>query len=265
MKQELQSEGKAMPLTKLFDLSGRVAVVTGGNGGIGRGIALGLAQAGSAVAVLARNEEKNQRVLDELNGLGVPALALRIDITERGQLQPALEKVEETLGPVNILVNNAGIVALGGILDQEQEDWDRVIETNLNACFLLSKLAARSMVRQRLGKIINIASEYSLFGSGLVAAYSASKGALVQLTKSMAIELAPFNIQVNAIAPGWIDTDMIAPVKTMPLYQEVIARTPAGRFGSPAEFAGTAVYLASAASDFVTGATLFVDGGYAIR
>jgi len=204
---------------------------------------MGLAQAGSAVAVLAR----------------------RIDITERGQLQPALEKVEETLGPVNILVNNAGIVALGGILDQEQEDWDRVIETNLNACFLLSKLAARSMVRQRLGKIINIASEYSLFGSGLVAAYSASKGALVQLTKSMAIELAPFNIQVNAIAPGWIDTDMIAPVKTMPLYQEVIAPTPAGRFGSPAEFAGTAVYLASAASDFVTGATLFVDGGYAIR
>ncbi len=223
-----------MESTKLFDLSGRVAVVTGGNGGIGRSIALGLAQAGSAVAVLARNEEKNQRVMDELQALEVPALAVGIDLTVRGQLQPALEKVEQTLGPVNI-------------------------------CFLLSKLAARSMVRQRLGKIINIASEYSLFGSGLVPSYSASKGAMVQLTKSMAIELAPSNIQVNAIAPGWIDTDMIAPVKTMPLYQEVIARTPAGRFGSPDECAGTAVYLASRASDFVTGTTLFVDGGYAIR
>ncbi len=155
-----------------FDLSGRVAVVTGGNGGIGRGIALGLAQAGSAVAVLARNEEKNQRVMDELNALGVPALAVRIDVIERGQLQPALQKVEETLGPVNILVNNAGTVALGGILDQDPGDWDRVIETNLNACFLLSKLAAQSMVRQRLGKIINIASEYSLFGSGIAPSYT---------------------------------------------------------------------------------------------
>jgi 2-dehydro-3-deoxy-D-gluconate 5-dehydrogenase len=254
-----------MVSTKMFDLSGRVAVVTGGNGGIGRGIALGLGQAGCAVAVLARNEEKNQHVLDELVELGVPAVALRIDVTERGQLQPALEEVEEALGPVNILVNNAGMVTLGGTLDQDPADWDRVIETNLNACFSLSKLAARSMVRQRRGKIINIASEYSLFGSGFAPAYSASKGALVQLTKSMAIELAPFNIQVNAIAPGWIDTEMVAPVKTMPLYQEVIARTPAGRFGRPEEFAGSAVYLASQASDFVTGTTLFVDGGYAIR
>ena len=161
-----------MPPTKLFELSGRVAVVTGGNGGIGRGIALGLAQAGSAVAVLARNDEKNERVMNEIIALGVPALAMRLDVTERGQLEPALQKVEETLGPVNILVNNAGTVALGGILDQDPGDWDRVIETNLNACFLLSKLAAQSMVRQRLGKIINIASEYSLFGSGIAPSYT---------------------------------------------------------------------------------------------
>ena len=254
-----------MSSTKLFDLSGRVAVVTGGNGGIGRGIALGLAKAGSSVAVLARNEEKNERVMDELHALRVPALAVKIDLAERGQLQPALDKVEKELGPINILVNNAGIAVLGGVLDLAPEDWDRVLETNLNACFLLSKLAARSMVQQRVGKIINIASELSLFGSGLLPSYSASKGALVQLTKSMAIELAPFNIQVNAIAPGFIDTDMVAPVKTMPLYEQIIARTPAGRFGRPEECAGTAIYLASQASDFVTGTTLFLDGGYAIR
>jgi 2-deoxy-D-gluconate 3-dehydrogenase len=155
-----------MPSTKLFDLSGRVAVVTGGNGGIGRGIALGLAQAGAAVAVLARNEEKNQRVIGELQALGVPALSVRVDVAERAQLRPALEKVEETLGPVSILVNNAGTVVIRGVLDHTPEEWDQVIETNLNACFLLSKLVAQSMVKRCLGKIINIASEYSLFGSG---------------------------------------------------------------------------------------------------
>src|ERR1700722_2090660 len=215
-----------MPPPKMFDLTGHVAVVTGGNGGIGRGIALGLAQAGAAVAVLARNEEKNRRVMSELQALGVASLAVSVDVAARGELQPALEKVEETLGPVSILVNNAGIAIVGGVLDLNPGDWDTVIETNLNACFLLSKLAAQSMVKQRLGKIINIASEYFLFGSGRVPSYCASKGALVQLTKSMAIELAPFNIQVNAIVPGWIETDMTAPVKTMPaLYQEIITRT----------------------------------------
>ena len=254
-----------MPSINPFDLSGRVAVVTGGNGGIGRGIALGLAQAGAAGAILARNEEKNQRVMGELEALGVAVLSVKVNVASREELQPALAKVEETLGPISILVNNAGITVIGGVLDQAPADWDQVIETNLNACFLLSKLAAQSMVKQRQGKIINIASMYALFGSGFVPSYSASKGALVQLTKSMAIELAPFNIQVNAIAPGWLETDMTAPVKTMPLYQEIITRTPAGRFGNPDECAGTAVFLASRASDFVTGATICVDGGYSIR
>jgi 2-dehydro-3-deoxy-D-gluconate 5-dehydrogenase len=254
-----------MPTTNLFELSGRVAVVTGGNGGIGRAIALGLAQAGAAIAVLARNEEKNQRVISELQALGVAALAVKVDVSARGELQPALEKVEQTLGPISILVNNAGISVIAGVLDQTIEDWDKVMETNLNACFLLSKLVAQSMVKQRQGKIINIASMYSFFGSGFDPSYSAAKGALVQLTKSMAIGLAPFNIQVNAIAPGWIETDMTEPVKTMPLYQEIITRTPAGRFGNPDECAGTAVFLAAPASDFVTGVTICVDGGYAIR
>ena len=141
---------------------------------------------------------------------------MRVDVTARGQLQSALEKVEETLGSINILINNADIANFGGVLEQTPEDWDQVIETNLNACFLLSKLVAQSMVKQRRGKIINMASMFALFGSGLVPSYSASKEALVQLTKSMAIELAPFNIQLNAIAPGFIETDMTEPAKTMP-------------------------------------------------
>jgi 2-deoxy-D-gluconate 3-dehydrogenase len=250
----------------LFDLTGRVAVVTGGNGGIGRAIALGLAEAGAAVAVFGRNDEKNQRVLSELKAVGVPTISMRVDMTNRAGLEPALHKVESELGSLDILVNNAGNVSLsGGVLQEKSEDWDRVIETHLNAVFLLSKLAAKSMLRRKFGKIINIGSMYSFFGSGLAPSYSAAKGAIVQLTKSMAIELAPHNIQVNAIAPGWIETDMTAPVRTLPMNDEILSRTPAGRWGQPEELAGTAVYLASRASDFVTGTTIPVDGGYAIR
>jgi 2-deoxy-D-gluconate 3-dehydrogenase len=255
-----------MKTPRLFDLTGRVAVVTGGNGGIGRGIALGLAEAGAAVAVWGRNDEKNQRVLSELKAIGIRSMAVMVDMTNRAGLEPAVNKVESELGSVNILVNNAGIASLsGGVVNEKPEDWDRVIETQLNSVFLLSKLAAQSMIRQKSGKIINIASMYSFFGSGLVPSYSAAKGAIVQLTKSMAIELAPHNIQVNAIAPGWIETDMTAPVRTTPMNDEILARTPAGRWGQPEEVAGAAVYLASRASDFVTGDTIRVDGGYAIR
>jgi 2-deoxy-D-gluconate 3-dehydrogenase len=191
---------------------------------------------------------------------------VKVDVTDRARLEPALGRVQSELGRISILVNNAGNVSLsGGILNEKPEDWDNVIETQLNAVFLLSKLAAKSMLAQKSGKIINIGSMYSFFGSGLIPSYSAAKGAIIQLTKSMAIELAPHNIQVNAIAPGWIETEMTAPVKTMPLNDEILARTPAGRWGRAEEIAGTAVYLASQASDFVTGTTIRVDGGYAIR
>jgi 2-deoxy-D-gluconate 3-dehydrogenase len=255
-----------MKLSTLFDLTGRVAVVTGGNGGIGRGIALGLAEAGAAVAIFGRNHEKNQRVLSELKAVGVPSIAVTVDVTDRAGLEPALRRVESALGGIAILVNNAGNVSLsGGVLNEKPEDWDAVIETQLNAVFLLSKLAAKAMVSRKIGKIINIGSMYSFFGSGLIPSYSAAKGAIVQLTKSMSIVLAPHNIQVNAIAPGWIETEMTAPVKTMPLNVEILSRTPAGRWGQAEEVAGTAVFLASRASDFVTGTTIRVDGGYAIR
>jgi 2-deoxy-D-gluconate 3-dehydrogenase len=249
----------------MFNLDGRVAVVTGGNGGIGRGIALGLAAAGAAVAVLARNEDRNEAVLAELIAICRNAIALRLDVTDRATLARAMEQVERELGPVDILVNNAGIAIPGGVLKTDAAAWDRVIETNLNSVFLLSQIAARSMAPRRRGKIVNIASEYSLFGNPIAPSYAASKGGLVQLTKSMAVELAPHNIQVNAMVPGWIESEMTAPIKGRPFYDEIIKRTPAGRFGTPDECAGAAVFLASRASDFVTGATIFVDGGYAIR
>jgi len=249
----------------MFDLTGRVAAVTGGNGGIGKGIALALAEAGAKVAILARNELKNRAALAELRRHQAGAIALRLDVNQRGALEGAFNEVAQQLGAVDILVNNAGIAIAGGALKLAADDWDRVLETNLNSCFLLSQLAARSMAQRKTGKIINIASEYSRFGNQIAPAYAASKGALIQLTKSMAIELAPHNVQVNAIVPGWIESDMTAPIKSRPFYNEILLRTPAGRFGTPAECGGAAIFLASRASDFVTGATIFVDGGYAIR
>lgn len=254
---------------EMFDLTGEVAVVTGGNGGIGRGIALGLAQAGASVAVLGRNPLKNKGVLDELLAAGHRAISVQLDLTDRDALAPAWQRIEQELGPVSILVNNAGNVSVsGGVMNETAAAWDNVIATQLNAVFLLSKIAATSMAARKRGKIINIGSMYSYFGSGLVPSYSAAKGAVVQLTKSMAIELASHNIQVNAIAPGWIETEMTAPVRTpdmQAMNAEIIARTPAGRWGQPEEVAGTAVFLASRASQFVTGETIRVDGGYAIR
>jgi len=249
----------------LFDLSGKVALVTGGNGGIGRGIALGLAAAGAAVAIFGRNDAKNQSVLAELQAAGVPALALRVDVTDRNALAPAVKQVNEQLGDVDILVNNAGTASIsGGILNETLEDWDNVLETQLNAVFLLSKIVGQKMAERDGGKIINIGSLYSIFGSALVPSYSAAKGAIVQLTKSMAIELAPHNIQVNVIIPGWIETDMTTSIQQSPMSDEIVARTPAGRWGRPDEFAGSAVFLASSAADFITGESLRVDGGYAI-
>ena len=252
-----------------FDLAGRVALVTGGNGGIGRGIALGFARAGAAVAIFGRNLEKNAAVLAELQATGTPALALAVDVSDRAALEPAFRRVEAELGPVDILVNNAGIANVsGGILQETAESWDAVLETQLNAVFLLSKLAAASMATRKRGKIINLGSMYSYFGGGLVPSYSAAKGAIVQLTKSMAVELAPHGIQVNAIAPGWIETDMTAVIRTDALKamnDEILLRTPAGRWGRAEEMAGTAIFLASSAADFVTGETIRVDGGYAIR
>lgn len=252
-----------------FSLDGRVAAVTGGNRGIGRAIALGLARAGAGVAILARDQARNDAVVAEIEALGGRALAVTLDVTDRGALPLAVEAVERGLGPIDILVNNAGIADIsGGILTQSEEGWDRTMRTHVDATFLLSKAAAQSMLTRKRGKIINLASMYSTFGAGALPAYGAAKGAIVALTRAMAVELAPHNIQVNAIAPGWIATEMTAVARDDPDWAgfnaNLMARTPAGRWGEPDECAGAVIFLASAAADFITGVSLPVDGGYSI-
>ncbi|MGO9603736.1 MAG: SDR family NAD(P)-dependent oxidoreductase [Candidatus Binataceae bacterium] len=254
---------------EMFDLTGKVAMVTGGNGGIGRAIALGFARAGASVAILGRNEKRNGSTLKELEAIG-PAMAIKIDLSNRKGLKPALDDVEHRLGPIDILVNNAAFAMLKGLLEHTEDDWDAVLETDLTACFLLSKYAAQSMIAgKRGGKMINVASVGGYKGTDLFPSYGVSKGGLLQLTRCLAIELAPHNIQVNSLAPGWTRTDMTGWIRNDPRYAvvkaEMITRTPAGRFAEPEEMAGAAVFLASRASAFVTGADMIVDGGFFIR
>jgi NAD(P)-dependent dehydrogenase (short-subunit alcohol dehydrogenase family) len=258
------------PIAKLFDLSGKVAVVTGGNRGIGRALSLALAGAGAAVAILARDEEKNRATVDAVRALGVPGLALRVDLAERAALQPALYEIERTLGPIDILVNNAAFAILKGVLEQTPEEWDSVLQVNLNAPFVLAKYVAQTMIQRRAGgKIINVSSIAGNAGSPIFPSYVTAKGGLQALTRCLALELAPHNIQVNALLPGWFSTDMTDWIRNWPEYAEVrkemVQRTPRGRFGEPDELAGAAVFLASNASDHMTGAELIIDGGFSVR
>lgn len=254
----------------VFDLSGRVAIVTGGNRGIGRGLATALASAGASVAILARDEQKNRATLAELSALNVPAMALRIDLADRAAIKPALDEVERELGPIDILVNNAAFAILKGVLDQSPEEWDSVIGVNLNACFLLAKHVAASMVRRgRGGKIINVSSIVANAGTPIFPSYAVAKGGLQALTRCLALELAPHNIQVNSLVPGWFSTDMTEWIREGPEYaellKEMVMRTPRGRFGDPPELAGAIVFLASQASNHMTGAELIIDGGFSVR
>jgi 2-deoxy-D-gluconate 3-dehydrogenase len=248
-----------------FDLTGAVAIVTGGNGGIGRGIALGLARAGADIAIAARNPQKTAAVVQEVQALGRRCLGLDCDVRKRADIDRAVEAVLKELGRVSILVNNAGIAAGGRPEAIAEEVWDRVLDTNLKAAFQFSQACHPAMLANGRGKVINIGSEYALFGSPTVVPYAASKGGVVQLTKSLAVAWARDNIQVNCIIPGWIATDMTAGLKANEAaYRRIVERTPARRFGEPEECAGAAVFLASRAADFITGQSIAVDGGYSI-
>lgn len=254
---------------KTLDLTGTVAIVTGGNGGIGLGIAKGLAEAGAQVMISGRNSEKNAAALNVLREINRQCGATVCDVNDADSVTALLDQVRETMGPVDILVNNAGI-AIGEPPEQiSAAAWDTVLDTNLKSVFQLCQAAFPDLKHQsnsgHPGKIINIGSMYSLFGGARVTSYSASKGGVVQLTKALAVAWAPDNIQVNAILPGWIDTNLTAAVKEdAPFMKGIEARTPAGRFGLPDELGGAAVFLASQSANFVTGVALPVDGGYSV-
>ena len=252
---------------KLFDLSGKVALVTGGNGGIGLGMSRGLAKAGARVVVAARNRDKMAAAVAELRALGSDALAVEVDVADEASVARLVDEVARACGRIDILVNNAGINIRKPVDALSLEEWHTVMNTNLTSAFLCSKAVYPHLKQAGGGKIINIGSMMSLFGASFAPAYGASKGGIVQLTKSLAIAWAKDNIQVNAILPGWIDTDLTRSTRQQVpgLHERVLARTPAARWGNGDDFEGVTVFLASAASDFVTGTALAVDGGYSIQ
>lgn len=248
-----------------FDLNGRVAIVTGGNGGIGYGIAQGLARAGAAIAVVGRNREKSLDAAARLAvDFSVRAEAFTADVSVPEQVGGVTEAVRAAFGRIDILVNNAGINIRKRPEALTLEEWDEVLRVNLTSAFVFSKAVYPIMKEQGRGKIINIGSMTSIFGAAFAPAYAASKSGIVQLTKSCALAWATDGIQVNAILPGFIRTELTDRAKTeIPeIYEKVQGRTAAGRWGEPEDLAGTAVWLASPSSDFVTGVAVPVDGGY---
>jgi 2-dehydro-3-deoxy-D-gluconate 5-dehydrogenase len=248
-----------------FDLKGKVALVTGGNGGIGEGIARGLLECGAAVVIAGRNEEKNKTAVAELSKIGQPVSALALDVTDERQCGASVKKVVRRHGRLDILVNNAGIGAPGGPVlpeDMPLASWEKVIATNLTAAFVLSQLAYPQMKKAGGGKIINIGSMASYMGGPRWTAYGPAKAGIVQLSKNCASAWAKDNIQVNTIWPGLIDTAMTKPMQANKEFMaRVNPRIAAGRVGTPDDFAGVAAFLASHASDYVTGADIIVDGG----
>jgi 2-deoxy-D-gluconate 3-dehydrogenase len=254
-----------MAVTNPFDLAGRVALVTGGNGGIGLGMARGMAKAGAAIMIAARNKEKTAAAVAELAALGAKAEALEVDVADAAACRAMVGTTKDRFGRLDILVNNAGIARGGRPEAMSLEDWSAVLQTNLTAAMIAAQAAHPIMKAGGGGKIINIGSMYAIFGAPFVPAYAASKGGIIQLTKSLAAAWARDNIQVNAVLPGWITTEMTAGAKGSQGFSDnIVARTPAGRWGEPEDFEGPAVFLASPASDFVTGSSLAVDGGFAI-
>jgi 2-deoxy-D-gluconate 3-dehydrogenase len=247
---------------KPFDLGGKVAIVTGGNGGIGLGMARGLAAAGAKVVVAGRNAAKSAKAAKELGGI-----AIEVDVKSEESCRALVAQTVKQLGRLDILVNNAGI----NIRKQPQEysmaEYHEVLNTNLTSAFQCSQLAYPEMKKAGGGKIINIGSMMSIFGASFTSPYATSKGGIVQMSRAMACAWAKDNIQVNCVLPGWIDTELTqgARKQVEGLHERVLGRTPAGRWGDPKDFAGVAVFLASPASDFLTGTAIPVDGGYSIQ
>lgn len=250
-----------------FDLTGKVAIVTGGNGGIGLGMARGLARAGASIVVAGRNTEKSKNAVAEIEKLGAKAFAHEIDVTDEGAVAAMVEATTAKFGRLDILVNNAGTNIRKPADVLTLKEWQFVIDVNLTSMFLCSKAAHAAMKKGGGGKIVNIGSMMSIFGASFTPAYAASKGGVVQFTKATAISWAPDNIQVNAILPGWIDTELTVKARkdVAGLNEKVFERTPAKRWGHIDDMSGVAVFLSSSAADFVTGTAIPVDGGYSVQ
>jgi len=248
---------------QLFDLSGKTALVTGGTHGLGMAIATGLAEAGASIVVNGHTPAKLESAEKAyaLSGIGVQTYLL--DVTDESEVERTVSLMEEEVGPIDILVNNAAIIKRIPLLEMEARDFREIIDVNLTGQFIMAKTVARGMVERGGGKIINMCSMMSELGRDTVSAYAAAKGGLKMLTRNMATEWARYNIQVNGIGPGYFATDQTAPLRAKghPLNEFIINRTPAGRWGNPEDLAGTAVFLASRASDFVNGQVIYVDGG----
>jgi 2-deoxy-D-gluconate 3-dehydrogenase len=250
----------------LFDLKGKIAVVTGGNGGIGLGMARGIASLGAGIVIAGRNEEKAATALRALHDMGAEASFIVADVTRKADCQALIAQAVAQHGRVDILVNNAGTSVRKMPEDLSEDEWHHVLDTNLTSAFFCSQAAHPVMAKQGGGKMINIGSMMSLFGAPYAVAYASSKGGIVQMSRVMATAWAKDNIQVNAVLPGWIDTDLTkrAREQVSGLQDSVAKRTPQGRWGVPDDMAGIAAFLASSASDFVTGTAIPVDGGFSI-
>lgn len=249
----------------LFNLTGKTALITGGNGGLGLGMAIGLADHGCEVILVGRNQSKVQKSIHEINGLHPgKAHGLIGDVTLDDDLERMCSDGTSITGSLDILINNAGISIRKQPQELSDDEWDRVLNTNLKSVFKLSKMIYSHFQSIGHGKIINIGSMYSIFGSDWVVPYSASKGAIIQLTKSLGVAWAKDNIQVNAIIPGWFETELTASIPSLDpeRYEKISNRIPMNKWGQPEDISGTAVFLASRASDYITGTSVIVDGGY---
>ena len=243
-------------------LAGRVAIVTGGGRGLGRAFALALAEAGADVALAARNTKDLEYVAAEVEELGRRALAVPTDVTEVADVERLVERVLSELGDLDVLVNNSGVTHSAPLLETSPDAWDRVVATNLRGCFLCMRAAGRHFTERRAGKVINVASNFAFMGVPNFSSYCASKAAIVNLTRAAAIEWAGFGVQVNTLAPGYVETDMNAAARSdEQLNARILRQIPAHRMAHPEELAPLVVYLASSTSDFMTGETLVFDGG----
>lgn len=248
---------------KLFSLENKTALVTGGTHGLGMAMAKGLAQAGASIIVNDQSPEKLENAIKQYAAAGIKAKGYLFDVTDDAAVKQAINTIENEEGPIDILINNAGIIKRCPMLEMETSEFRQVIDVDLVGPFIVSKYVGQYMVKRRAGKIINMCSMMSELGRNTVSAYAAAKGGLKMLTRNMATEWARFNIQVNGIGPGYFATDQTAPIRVdgHPFNDFIINRTPAGRWGDPDDLVGTAIFLASPASDFVNGQIIYVDGG----